>query len=391
MKDPVFGDMRWEDHGTWATSVSIDYLRDLGPDVLGDSEPNPEDPLDGAALLKQGKWLLTIDMGNKRARPAESQRAAWKQFLAAGDALWDDILDRILDEYRRQRPARVRWWKSVYGDEKLKQILPDLKTRDQMKRHVFPFQLQIQLPEKGKNLPDIGLLFVALWVEDTFGVRLHDGAVKEMGYNAIALPNIASRFEKRIDMPVFGSLKRSSDMPDWLGVFQCQSFADFMMLATERAAVRAGVFPGGPLRCNLDWFLATGRFVLFVHSKTGKPPTDRQAQALSDFSRDEKKNAAAIVSSIFSYYQESYEKHRSEYRGNYLDIAIPKLKNADGLRELTELTEINVLPEDGNGVPIGFGFGSTWTGGRGLGVRWRNGEVEEVGPRKVARAASKIE
>lgn len=390
MKDPVFGEMRWEDNGTWATSVRVDYLRDLGLDLLGDSEADPDDPLDVVSLLKQEKWLLTIDMDGKRARPTESQRAAWKQFLAAGDALWDGILDRILDEYRRQRPARVRWWKSVYGERKLEETLPDLKTRDQMKKFVFPFQLQVQRTEKGKALPDIRVLFVAMWVEDTFGVRVQDGAVKEIGYSAVALPNIASRFEKSIEMPVFGMLKKSSSLPEWLGIFECQSFADFMMVASERANVRAGVSTDELPRCRLDWFLATGRFVLFVHAKAGKRPTEQQSQALSDFSRDEKKNAQVIVKSIFSYYQQSYEKHRSDYRGNYLDIAIPMLKTADGLRELTELTEINVFPGEANGVAIGFGFGSTWTGGRGLGVRWRAGKVEEVGPRKIARASSKL-
>jgi len=54
------------------------------------------------------------------------------------------------------------------------------------------------------------------------------------------------------------------------------------------------------------------------------------------------------------------------------------------LREITELKELFVFPDTGESVALGFHFRGTWTGKEEIGLRWRDGKIENFGEANVA-------
>jgi hypothetical protein len=392
MKDEQFGVLEWDDLAcARVTSVSIDYFRDLGATVLANEvERGHEaaDPMDPLTLARQGKFLLTIPAPTRSNRPTAAQRLAWQKVLDRGDQLWDEMMGKILVAYRAQRPARARWWKAIYGDAGLDQALPDIDTADltSHRKLVFPCNIRVQPAAGDGATPDVGIQFACTWCHDGFGVLIRDGQIAAVGPGSIVFPESAPQFPTKLDHPVLGALRRRDHKEPWLGKFRCDPFTQFDTVASVRAAFRTGAARDSYPRSELGWDFANGMFHFLIHAPAGRPPTAQQAKAFAAFKANEKANAATIIEAIFEFYNRCFQDRRREYRGDYLDDAIPELKDARGLQSLIALTEVNVFPTDRTApVAIGMAFASTWADNGVFALRVRDGKVEEIGNRRVAR------
>jgi hypothetical protein len=93
-------------------------------------------------LERSGSLPLIIRV-EKDEPPAAPQRRAWEMFLKGGDKLWAKMMARILAEYRRQRPVRVKWQKAAFGEQGLEQCLPKLSTPAAMKHLIVPVEIRL--------------------------------------------------------------------------------------------------------------------------------------------------------------------------------------------------------------------------------------------------------
>src|SRR4051812_35261216 len=118
MKDKQFGQLKWTDSEVWETSVTLGDFRTFGElTYAGDENEDGGNSLAPDTLYRDGRFLLIIDTAGQRKAPAQPQRHAWESFLANAGRIAEDMLASFLTNYQLQRPARVKWWKAIYGDE----------------------------------------------------------------------------------------------------------------------------------------------------------------------------------------------------------------------------------------------------------------------------------
>jgi hypothetical protein len=423
-KDDVFGKIEWTG-SEWTTSVAMPDFQNLGERLdLGEEDRQ---------VLSAGRFDLTIDTSEeKRKPPTEAQRTAWKSILERKEEMWQDILDALVTEYELQRPMRAAYWKTIRGDKGMDRILPANIDRSVMSQLVAPMRFGVHAPDREKGLVDVYVSLLATWWSESINVYIREGQVLEV----TALGAMHNR--KMADMdalasPVFGMLRRRIASKDaWMGSVRLEGFREFGAISVDRSSWDDSYTRAEEMMSDLPWNVARGSSSLWVYSKPGVAPTEKQHAAFEVFRKDPEA-PAALLSELFKQYQETLRPRREAFvkRGDssaerpaslskaenlsgaarligamferLLDTApahklparqrraiveknIPLLQNAGQLRNMTELSAINIFPEEGSEpAPIGFVFSGPWIGDAGLGVRWRNGKIEEIGTKDVAQ------
>lgn len=352
-----------------------------------------DDPLSPERLFREGRCWVTIAAANPSRPPSAGQQAAWTKLLERGDALWDEVMARAFAEYRVQQPVRVRWWRAVYDDYRLEHALPEISCPAEMRHLIRPRQLEVRAAPKKAAAADIILHFESSWHRDGFCVLIRDGQVADLD-SGWKLAGDQPRPRARLTHPVFGTLARMQDGRPWEGTVRVPAFGEYLMVAEQRASFRKDRKSFGPPQSNMPWEFVYGAFDLRVHTAPGEEPSEGQAQALAAFLQDEREHVAAITDWLFEHYTTHYETHRRDFQDRYRDENVPKLESPEGLRELIQLYQLHVHPERDGEVALGFWLLRSWDPGSDsdaafpgpdLGLRWRDGQIEEMGPGVAAR------
>jgi hypothetical protein len=403
MVDPTFGKMNWDDSGYWRATTPLSYFKGCGADIPHEPGEDRDDPSEPGSLLKAGKVSLHIATeGGNRKKPTPSQQETWSALLGRGDAVWDEVLDRLLADYELQWPCRQRWWQATYGDAPSGKIIPKAPTRDRLRKLLLPVWVTIMPPATPKApAVDVGINFAATWSPNGVAALIRDGHVVDLAaYLTGDLQPLA-----KLQHPVFGPLRRiqSEDLP-WYGTTCCEPFRDFCAIANDRAAFKHDPEKFGAASKLLADF-ARGQFTLEVHTAPGKEPNEKQAAAFTMLRNSEAQFAAAAINAVFKHYQSilndaraAYEKRleiteRLSLRGVELDYlapvddVLPTLNSPDGLRELIQLEYIHVHPEHGKNQPVAIGLEFSGVANLSFGVLWRNGQIEAAGEYKIAKPA----
>lgn len=423
--DVIFGDIDWTG-GDWTTHVTIPQLRGYGARKQLTKEDVDE-------LGPEGKFKLTIDTGGIRKRPTEPQRIAWMTILKRKNAIWDDVLDALVCEYRLQRATRACYWKTLRGNTSLGKSLPAIVDREVMRQLVRPLWFGIHAPDKVTGTVDCYLSLLATWWSEGVNVYIRDGRVLEV----TPLGSMHNRKLPCIVTSVFGTLRRQSTVSKkpWIGEAMLATFRPFAAIAVDRSVWDEAYTRRITPESDLPWEVARGGCSLWVYADSGKQPTAKQAATFEAFRSSQKLNGSSIIDAVFEYYQQTFRERRIGYlsRGDpsppdpvsdtknakkygkgalrqaigvffetLLDTApahklsrarrralqdhvIPKIENRNRLGTITELVDVNIFPDKGaKSGSIGFVFAGPWIGDIGLGLRWRKGEVGEIGSKQVA-------
>lgn len=171
----------------------------------------------------------------------------------------------------------------------------------------------------------------------------------------------------------------------WVGSTRLEAFQPFAAVAVDRTLWDGSYSRSDEATSDLPWRISRGAATLWVFTKPDQPPSHQQVLAFDEFLKHQAVFVPEIVSAVFNYYQQNVNTFRKSRSAGATDVLFPTLTAAEELRDLTELAEINVFAESGKpALAIGFVFQGTWTGEEGVGIRWRDGKVEEVGTRSVA-------
>lgn len=371
------------DETSWLTAVSIRYFRAYGKSLGIGAPDEPVDEYDSEALFRHGKFRLNIVCGERGKRPAEEQRLAWRQVLERGDALWDELMDRVVGEYKLQRPMRLRGWELTFGRKGIRRWLPELKGATEMKKLIRPYELWIRAAETPGEPAEVEVRFYSLWFNG-MTVRIRAGQVIAFRRNPFRQMNGKESpidLAPRLRHPVLGALSWSDGV--WYGAVRCDPFLNFMNVARYRAEFENSGEDANQIESTLCWDLARGEFLLKVFSGGTNPPTKLQVRTLQKFKAAETENAKTIVDAIFDEYTRGMDERQDRWMAPSDDLH-PKLKNADELRDRLELDSINLSPRGkGSDREIGFEIPCSWD--INLGVIWRDGKVIEVGSWRICR------
>ena len=368
-KDELFGAIKWAEDGidAWSAPTAQPYFRGAGSRIYLTDD-------DREALPPDGHVLLRIETGGKRRPPPEPQRAAWKRILERGDHLWDEAMDALIAEYQRQRPNRARYWKVVNDQRLLSRSLPETADRQTMRQMILPTTCTVQDPDEERGTLDVYLTAAATWWSESLSVYIRDGRVTEV----TALGSFMNRKLPRVETEAFGTLRRrpKAKRQPWWGEVTLQRFRSFAAVAVDRSNWDESYTRSDAATSDLPWDVARGSANLGVYTTPGEPPTMAQAAAFRAFMKGQDAYAAQTIQAIF----EHYVREAPALRRKHGNARVPNLKDAAGLADLIELTEVSVYPEEpGTSVPIGLAFRGTWTGDAGLGACWRDGKLEQFG------------
>jgi hypothetical protein len=165
-------------------------------------------------------------------------------------------------------------------------------------------------------------------------------------------------------------------------------FRDYYVASDRRALFRRDPVRYGPPRSSINWSFARGEFGVSFHCRSGDRPAEEQFDALSQFREFEREYVSAIMAAVYDYYCTQRPSRVRELPPDDAQFAMPPLDDASGLHELLSLLMVHVHSKPATGgapVALGFEFSCTWDSRNGLGVRWRDGKVEQVGFVKVAK------
>jgi hypothetical protein len=373
-KDKVLGNIKWSDE-EWTGTVSLPYFRGAGERVALTED-------DRMGVPPAEAIPLTVQTGGRRREPDGAQRAAWQSIAGRGDAVWDEAMDVLVAEYQGQRPNRVRYWKVVNDPKLLARSMPEQVDRATMRQMVLPLQCTINEPDKEHKTVDVYVTMLATWWSEALCVYARDGRVTEVS----PLGFFMNRRLPWTDMAALGTLRRRpGKRSQWVGEVRLEPFEGFAAVAVDRSTWDESYQRSDPATSDLPWDPARGWGTLFVSAPAGKPPTERQSAAYEAFVKRQDEYAAGILQAVFDHYRQTATQRRKAYRGPDPNAAVPELKDAKGLRDVTELKEIDVFPDEGSGpVTLGFVFRGSWTGTDGIGLLWRDGKVEQIGDAKIA-------
>jgi hypothetical protein len=382
MKEKLFDKLEWTDF-EWQTSVEIPFFRSVGARFDKDSpgiRRGPTGASDSAAIQPNPPIPLTIDTGEKRRPPTKGQEEAWRRLIGA-DQVWQECITRFRAEYKLQRPARVRWWRAAYGEAGI-DGLPEVADDASFASLIVPIHVRVQESTDKCAVADVGVIFACTWYKEGCGVLIRDGRVVEVGGPWVALPKGAP-VRARIVHPTLGTLRRLFTARNpWVGQVRIRPFLDFACIAGDRAAFARDPAKA-PLRSDLDWDFARGTFSASVHDVPGGFTLNDAAATLATFQSDEAANTQAVLQAILAHYTQTRDEQRQAYRGPDAEAKMPDVSGVEGLRDVIQLSSIEVFAEPGaHGGTLGLVFSGL---GKGVGVRWRNGAVEEVGLPKVGR------
>ena len=388
MKDPVFGEIDWTG-GYWQGTVTLPYFRGFGrdtaniyqdpfqpPDPFGFDEED-EDELDAedARNLKKGTMeLLVTPAGGERLKPTDAQHRAWKMVLGRRDAVWDELMGRLLEAYRRQRPARVRRWHAVFGDHALDRMIPDVKNARALKKLIRPFNVIAQphaVPPAAT--PDVLVQFIGAWTNSGFAAVLRDGRVAD--FVAFSVPD-REKDPIRFQHPAFGLLRWNDHYAAWIGDVRWDGLDTFARVAPLRAAFEADRARFRNPTIPEDWFweVFDGRFTTLIHVNEAGLPTARQVEAWEAFRGRPEFHAGMVRDAVFDYHARTG--------------AAPRVRSVGEMRENLDVATVHLFPgdaKDAEAPPPTIGIEFYGPGDTAFGVRFRDGKVEAVGNEEVAQ------
>jgi hypothetical protein len=427
VNDPVFGKLIYDGnhHGGWATSFIDARFAGWGEALdkhyadLEDDEPGPRtdaegfakellaiagnsiDPaiaeqalasarafdaydgsLDAQKLRKVGRLKLVIPNRSDNP-PTPEQQAAWRAFHNGGDALAEQIADRLFSVYRQQRPELLRWWAAIYGDSP-DAFLPEVASPHTMRSIVRPGEFRVY-PEEDDDGVAVGILFDTLWSNRSIDLRVREGGIVSVGPEKVGLQ--LGFTSKRFDAPPFGPMRRS-EYEGWFGTFHCDDLRGYHPASQERHRFATSPRPTDALFRQIPpWDVITGDFELQVSDDAGEGPTAAQTDAYRKFSADPKQTARLVLAAILHWYQRNLLKWVSNLRAGPDKTAaiFPVIDSPEGLLEIIQLQGITVWPEsEEDDKPVAIGLKFYWEDEHGIGVRWRNGQIEAVGDSHTA-------
>lgn len=369
MRDPVFGELSWNE--PWEGTTSLPSFRGYGRYVDGASDE-----------LVEALPLQVATRTGTRKPVQKEQQDAYRSLLERGNEAGSDAMDALAQEYRLQRPKRLRYWRSRYGSEGLDQRLPDIQSAADLKPTVFPTMVVVQPSPAEGTAAEVDLVLAMSWYAEAAFVTFRDGRVAGL----TEFPAWLSRLWERMDHPVFGPLRRqNAKATSWVGRCAYRPFQDFAAITVERAAWEETATERATPDSNLEWAMARGDSFLRVHVKPGKPPADAQAAAFAAFLQHQDSTGPAVLDALFTHYASHADALRRKYRGPHPDKAVPELTEPAGLRDITDLRQVHLWPGASEAdVAIGLVFLGPWTGPEAVGIRLRAAAVEAVGDKSVA-------
>jgi hypothetical protein len=386
MQDPVFGKIEWRSDA-WQGSLKVPYFNGFGRSIddgdVGGRERGAEE---GRTTSGNVSLPVEIDTNEVPKRPAKLQRDAFAQIIRRGDKAWVWVMDALTAEYQRQRPKRLRYWKMLYGRRGINKSLPPVESSDGLKPLTLPVGLYVRALASSEATGDVDLMVCLAWFSESAFVTIQEGRATEVR----GMPSWHTRNWERTDHAVFGTLRRPSRRaPSWLGTVGAGPFADWAAISVDRAEWDEDTPKRRAPASNLDWYVARGDCFLRAYVNGNKPPSTPQAAAFEAFRNNQEEEGIAIKEALFDYYHSNLNASRKSYKGPHVDRAVPKIEKADDLRDLTELSLINVFPgKCEHPLAIGLIFRGAWTGQAEVGIRWREGQVEEVGKGEIATPPS---
>jgi Domain of unknown function (DUF6985) len=296
-------------------------------------------------------------------------------------------MERLLIAYRRQRPLRVYWWERMYGadDPILAEALPEISSVEELKALVRPLEFRVNDLRRNQPPPsNVGIRFDAAWDRPGgFGVLLRADQIVAMGPPGLAEGLADGRLldDPEVDVPPFGRMTCHGGQ-QYTGLVHFEPLARFRDLAEERetfAQQRQHEF----LRPAPPWDFVGGDFELNVYSAEDGTPHREQLAAFEAFMADPQRTADQILAAILDYYRSVFESYREAYGDSEeAERLVPQTDSVEGLRDLITFQSMTIdPPDDDDGQPsqIKLGFACSWEQEHGLGVRWRDGKIEEVG------------
>jgi hypothetical protein len=377
VKDADFGPIEWTG-SRWTALLSAPYFKGSGArKELTDA--------DRAHLPPSGQFPLQIDTNKVRKPPDAAQRAAWRTITGRGDAIWEEALEAMVAEYRRQRALRERYWHVVNNPVMLAKSMPAEVDAATMRELILPHSLTIQEADTARGDADCYLTALATWSEPV-NAYIRDGQVTEitpMGF-------FMNRQLPWIDTQAFGKLRRvPRNATPWYGEIQLAPFKSFAAIAVNRATWDRSYKRRGEATSDLPWDVARGFTNLFVFAPEDQQPSSEQVRVFTEFVGNIDDNAAVILDALIEFYRRVAPERRREFKHIDPQVAIPNLKSAKDLADITELSRVNLFPEIApTPIAMGFVFRGSWTDTNGIGLRWRDGKVEEVGAPSVAHPES---
>jgi hypothetical protein len=361
--------------------------------------------LDPEPLRKAGR--LKVVVRNPRDNPpTAAQRAAWRAFREDA-SIAKQIAAAVLEVYREQRPERVRWWKIVYRDSPAR-TLPDVRTTSAVQAIVRPKEFRVYREHRGGVTGAVVL--ETLWCHEDVKVSIRDGKVTDVA--PVERSEWSTGLEpEELDSPVFGRLRRDSIAGGWYGVYHSDELRGYHDASKDRYRFKANPeLYTIPWRPGPRWDVITGNFALHFDTRDGQLPTPEQEDAFRAFNQDPAATGRLVLSAMLEWYQgirPQWIKHMNGDRER-IDATMPDIRSPEGLLEIIQLQSVLVLaaptpeetagprkvkspfaakgrkkaktitiPPKKPGVAIILSF--CWEDEHGLGVRWRNGQVEKVG------------
>ena len=336
----------------------------------------PEERNDLPAVDKLRLSIETIKQ--KQKLPTAAQQAAWHSIVQRGDSIWDEGMDAAIAEYQRQRPKRARYWRVVNDPQLLLQSMPENVDRATMKQMLVPLWATVHPEDAAHKTVDCCVIFLSSWFSDGVRIYFRDGKVTE-----VVPTGWLNRTMPWIEHAPFGTLRRQpGKSAPWYGKIQLEPFKSFAAIAADRSKWDGRHGRNDHAISDLPWDVALGQALLSVYAPPDVLPSDRQTSTLREFLSDVDKNSNVIIEALFKCYRRLAFIQRN--KGPIPEDLFPPLTDPSGLRDLTELIELYVFPDTGESIALGFQFRGTWTGKEEIGLRWRDGKIEDFGEANVA-------
>ena len=426
VNDPVFGNLIYNNgwagsfadphFATWGRTIIDRYLREsneepprrmndeeleeklgqlysvLRPAVSDDSElsklmdaarnlPNRaqyDGSLDFDRLLKIGRFKVVV-CNRSNEPPTAAQQEAWQQFRDRAQEMYNQVSERLFAAYQEQRPERLRWWAKIYGDS-ADHVLPEVSSASEIHRLMLPTEFRVYPDCSGKAT--ITMVIDALWtgIEDIH-VKLRDGAIVSIANQPSGGIFAETRAEKRIQSPVFGQLEWR--MHDWCGTFHCFELRGFDEASELRHRfLTEELIRSQPRRQMPPWEAITGDFELCVEGGKDTGPTAAQEAAYRDFIRNLPQNAWLTLAVILNWYQQirpNWVEQMTTEDAAQQEAIMPVIEAPEGLLDIIQLQTLTVCEKPDDDRPPAIVLSFHWFDEHGIGVRWRGGQVEEVG------------
>lgn len=389
--DEFFGPLEWDrlEFG-WTTRIDHPFFqksgslipRDPSAERIAESMASAPESADPSLAPTRRAFDLLVGVEEDRQPPSPGQYHAWRQIMDNSEAVCGDIMQQALAMYQRQRDMRIYWWKEIYGadDPLLPQVLPLINDIQTLFSYIRPrlFKIHRDWLDNGKHV--IGIHFDSAWDRAGFGVRVEEGKLVDLGDESVAIKRPPR--SRTVEHPVFGKIKVGEWV--WEGVFHWEPMRKFNEIVENRSWVKE--HPSVYDRSFLpSWNFADGRFDLVVPVENGQPLAESM-DVFKHFTADPQRSADQVLMAIFNYYNQFFDKYHEAWEDeDDANLLMPRIESVDDLRPLMTFQTLRIFRAEETGeLSVGLGFHCSWEQEHGLGVRWRDGKVEDVGTAEMS-------